>query len=151
MIAENEAYSRLARQCSMGEQCIYDARKKMQRWEIEDDAQQRIVKRLLEERFIDENRYAHAFVRDKSRYNRWGSTKIKFELKRRGISERDIEDALCEIDEEESLSTLRDLLESKRRTVKGRSEYEIKAKLVRFALSRGFSIQDAMRVVGMED
>ena len=151
MITENEAYSRLTRQCSMGEQCVYDARKKMQRWEIEGDVQQRIVKRLLEERFIDENRYAHAFVRDKSRYNRWGSTKIRFELKRRGISERDIEDALCEIDEEESLSTLRNLLESKRRTVKGRSEYEIKAKLVRFAVSRGFSIQDAMCVVGMDD
>lgn len=150
MMTENEAYQRLSGKCAMGEQCVHDARKKMQRWEIPADVQERIVKRLLKERFIDENRYARAFVRDKSRYNRWGVTKIKFELKKRGICANDIEDALEEIDEEDALSTLRDLIESKRRTVKGRSEYEIKAKLVRFAVSRGFSVQDAMRVVDME-
>lgn len=151
MMTENDAYSRLSAQCAMGELCIHDVRKKMQRWEIADEVQQRVVKRLLDERFIDENRYAHAFVRGKSRYNKWGVTKIRFELMKRGIDTNNIDDALTEIDEEESLSTLRDLLESKRRTVKGRTEYEIKAKLVRFAVSRGFSIQDAMRVVGMED
>lgn len=150
-MTENEAYLRLSGKCAIGEQCVNDVRKKMLRWEIPAEAQDRIVKRLLDERFIDENRYARAFVRDKSRYNRWGTTKIKFELKKRGISANDIEDALEEINEEDALSTLRDLIESKRRTVKGRSEYEIKAKLVRFAVSRGFSIQDAMRVVGMED
>jgi regulatory protein len=70
---------------------------------------------------------------------------------KKGIGANDIEDALTEIDEEESLSALRHLIESKRRSVKGKSEYEIKAKLVRFAVSRGFSVQDVLRVVNLDE
>lgn len=151
MITENEAYSRLSAKCAMGEQCVYDVCKKMQRWELPDDVQQRVAKRLIDERFIDEKRYARAFVCDKSRYNHWGATKIKYELMKKGIGANDIEDALTEIDEEESLSALRHLIESKRRSVKGKSEYEIKAKLVRFAVSRGFSVQDVLRVVNLDE
>lgn len=151
MITENEAYSRLSAKCAMGEQCVHDVCKKMQRWELPDDVQQRVVKRLIDERFIDEKRYARAFVRDKSRYNHWGAIKIKYELMKKGIGANDIEDALTEIDEEESLSALRHLIESKRRSVKGKSEYEIKAKLVRFAVSRGFSVQDVLRVVNLDE
>ena len=151
MITESEAYSRLSAKCAMGEQCIHDVYKKMQRWELPDEVQQRVVKRLIDERFIDELRYARAFVRDKSRYNHWGATKIKYELMKKGIGANDIEDALTEIDEEESLSALRHLIESKRRSVKGKSEYEIKAKLVRFAVSRGFSVQDVLRVVNLDE
>ena len=151
MMTENDAYSRLSAQCAMGELCIHDVRKKMQRWEIADEVQQRVVKRLIDERFIDEKRYARAFVRDKSRYNHWGATKIKYELMKKGICTNDIEDALTEIDEEESLSALRHLIESKRRSVKGKSEYEIKAKLVRFGVSRGFGVQDVLRVVNPDE
>lgn len=151
MMTENDAYSRLSAQCAMGELCIHDVRKKMQRWEIANEVQQRVVERLLDERFIDENRYAHAFVRDKSRYNKWGVTKIRFELMKRGVDANNIDDALTEIDEEESLSTLRQLIESKRRSVKGKSEYEINAKLVRFAVSRGFSIQEVLKVISIDE
>ena len=78
MITENEAYSRLSAKCAMGEQCVHDVYKKMQRWELPDDVQQRVVKRLIDERFIDEKWYARAVLRDKSRYNHWGATKIKY-------------------------------------------------------------------------
>ncbi len=141
---------KLSALCAASEQCIHDVRKKMQRWELTDEQQQSIIDRLVREKYIDENRYAHAFVRDKSRYNRWGAVKIKNELRKRNISTLDIEDALTELNADDTLETLRQLLDKKRPTVKGRSEYEINTKLIRFALSRGFEMKDILKVIKMD-
>ncbi len=141
---------KLSALCAASEQCIYDMRKKMQRWELTEEQQQSIIDRLVKEKYIDENRYAHAFVRDKSRYNRWGAVKIKNELRKRNISSLDIEDALTELSDDDTLETLRELIDKKRPTVKGRSEYEINAKLIRFALSRGFEMSDVLKVLKSE-
>ena len=96
----------------------------------------------------DEKRFAHAFVRDKFRYNRWGRVRISQELKMRHIDDNVIEDALEEIEEDDNLQTLREIIEKKRPSVKGKSEYEIRGKLIRFALGRGFSMSDAVKVIG---
>ncbi len=141
---------KLSALCAASEQCIHDVRKKMQRWELTEEQQQSIIDRLVKEKYIDENRYAHAFVRDKSRYNRWGAVKIKNELRKRNISSHDIKDALTELSDDDTLETLRQLIDKKRPTVKGRSEYEINAKLIRFALSRGFEMKDILKVLKSE-
>jgi regulatory protein len=138
-ISENDAWIRLSAKCAMTEYCVADIRKMMSRWELPEGADERIVKRLQTERFVDECRYAHAFVRDKFRYNRWGWTRIERELRIRGIAQAYIDEAKEEISEEDNLSALRKLIEAKRRTVKGKNEYEINAKLFRFAMGRGFS------------
>lgn len=151
---EQEAYQRLSALCVTAEYCLSDMRKKMARWDLTDKdgepaegAEERVLERLVRERFVDETRYAHAFVRDKSRYNRWGRIRIQAELKRRNIPERIIEDALSEIVDEENLDTLRTLIEHKRSSVKGRNAYEIRGKLIRFALSRGFAMDDIYKVL----
>lgn len=151
---EAEAYQKLSALCAHAEYCPYDIRKKMRNWQFAADAEEiaeRIIARLVSERFIDENRYAHAFVRDKSRYNKWGEVRIRQELRMRKIPQDIIADALTEIDEDDSLDTLRHLIAGKRRTVKGKSEYEINAKLIRFALSRGFAMEQIMQVIGNAD
>lgn len=137
-ISENDAWIRLTAKCAVTEYCVADIHKMLSRWELPDGAAERIVKRLLAERYIDEHRYAHAFVRDKFRYNRWGWIRIERELKMRGIAQAFINEAKEEISEDDNLLSLRKLIEAKRRTVKGRNEYEINGKLFRFALSRGF-------------
>ena len=149
-ISENDAWIRLSAKCAMTEYCVADIRKMMSRWELPEGADERIVKRLQAERYIDECRYAHAYVRDKFRYNHWGWVRIERELRMRGITQAKseewklftgayIDEAKEEISEEDSLSTLRKLIEAKRRTVKGKNDYEINAKLFRFAMGRGFS------------
>lgn len=148
---KNNAYLRLTALCAASEQCKSDVRKKMQRWELSAEEQEQILRRLVDERFIDEQRYATAFVRDKSRYNKWGRQKIKSELIRRGIPSHHIDTALCEINEDENTETLRHIIDTKRRTVKGKTEYEIRTKLIRFALSRGFEMSDILKVVGSAD
>lgn len=138
-ISENDAWIRLSAKCAMTEYCVADIRKMMSRWELPEGADERIVKRLQTERFVDECRYAHAFVRDKFRNNRWGWTRIERELRIRGIAQTYIDEAKEEINNEDNLLVLRKLIEAKRRTIKGKNEYEINAKLFRFAMGRGFS------------
>lgn len=130
-------------------------RKKMDRWLLTDKdgnvadegTVERILERLVRERFVDEERYAHAFVRDKSRYNRWGRVRIQQELRKRKIPALIIEDALTEIVEKENLDTLRTLIERKRPSVKGKNDYEVRMKLIRFAISRGFAMDDISKVI----
>lgn len=147
---ESEIFLRLSTLCAAAEYCRADMRRKMLLWDVPEDVQQRILKRLVDERFIDENRYAHAFVRDKFRYNKWGHTRIERELRAKGIGVDAIAEAMEEIGEDESLATLRALISSKRRSVKGRTDYEIRMKLIRFALGRGFDMDDVCKVLSRE-
>ena len=146
-ISENDAWIRLSAKCAMTEYCVADIRRMMSRWELPEGADERIVKRLQTERFVDECRYAHAFVRDKFRYNHWGWGRIERELRMRSIAQAYIDEAKEEISEEANLSALRKLIEAKRRIVKGKNEYEINAKLFRFAMGRGFSYDDINEVL----
>ena len=146
-ITEESALSRLANLCARAEYCIQDMRKKMSAWELSEEAQTRIIARLLKDRYIDENRYAHAFVRSKFRFNRWGRDKIRQALRLKGISDDDIADGLSEIQSEESDTMLKELLRKKSRTIKYNSDYERYMKLLRFAVSRGFSLDDARKAI----
>ena len=148
---EQEAYQKLSALCAMSEQCCHDVMQKMRRWELKEDVAEKIVVRLVKERFIDEERFARAFVRDKFRYNHWGRVKIELELKKRNIASRHIEMGLEELKEEDNLDTLRQLIEKKRPSVKGKNEYEIKGKLIRYALGKGFPMDHIIKVVGSLD
>lgn len=176
---EKEVLQKMSYLCASAEYCKADILKKMARWEIvsnenanedendggssneykdligNEDKQtaihQRIIEQLVADRFIDEERFAHAFVRDKFRYNRWGRNRIQQELRQKGIDRNIIEDALEEIPAEDNLETLKHLISVKRPSVKGRSEYEIKTKLIRFALGRGFSMDEILKVIDMDE
>ena len=139
LISENDAMIRLTAKCAVSEYCRADIRKMMSRWELPEGVADKIIKRLQDERYIDEQRFAHAFVRDKFRYNHWGWIRIEQELKRRNIPQEYIDEAKEEISDDDNLEALRKIIDSKRPTVKGKNEYEVNAKLFRFALSRGFS------------
>lgn len=145
---EQEAYQKLSALCAMSEQCCHDVMMKMKRWEVAQEVAEKMVARLVKERFIDEERFAKAFVRDKFRYNHWGRVKIELELRKKKIAQRHIEMGLEELQEEDNLNTLRELIQKKRPSVKGKNEYEIRGKLIRFALGRGFQMDDIVKVVG---
>lgn len=149
---EQEAYLKLSTLCAMGEQCREDVKRKMKRWEMDDDVIERIVARLVKERFIDEERYTKAFVRDKFRYNHWGRIRIEQELRMRHIDDKHIASGLEELKDEDNLHALKEMIQKKRLSVKGKNKYEIKGKLIRFALGRGFAMDDILKVVGhLED
>jgi regulatory protein len=138
-MTEQEAYLQLAAICAQAEHCEQEMRDKMKRWELDETVQNRIIDRLTKERYIDHERYARAFVKDKIRYNKWGRRKVQQALWMKRIDNDIQQRVLDEIDEKEYLDVLRPLLKQKRKSIKADSDYEMNQKLVRFALSRGFT------------
>jgi regulatory protein len=143
-----QALHRLAAWCSRAERCLYDLRRKVNSWEIPDEAQAKIIQHLQREKFLDESRYCRAFVNDKFHYNHWSIQKIKYELKKKQIPDAIVREALGNVNPEENLEQLRRLLQNKRKTVKGENEFEIKQKLMRFAAGRGFSLEEIEKAIG---
>lgn len=148
---EQEAYLALAVLCAQAEHCQWEMTEKMRRWELSDEAQARIMERLVKERYVDDERYARAFVKDKVRYNKWGRRKIEQALWQKHIDDDIRQRILDEIDDEEYLSILRPLLQQKRKSTKAQSDYELNQKLIRFALSRGYTYDIIRQCIEVED
>ena len=150
-MTEQEAYLQLAALCAQAEHCQQEMRDKMRRWELDEIVQNRIIDRLIKERYVDDERYARAFVKDKIRYNKWGRRKVQQALWQKRIDADIQQRVLDEIDEKEYLDVLRPLLKQKRKSIRAASDYELNQKLVRFALSRGFTfdlIRQCMDIEG---
>ena len=150
-MTEQEAYLQLAAICAQAEHCEQEMRDKMKRWELDETVQNRIVDRLTKERYIDHERYARAFVKDKIRYNKWGRRKVQQALWMKRIDNDIQQRVLDEIDEKEYLDVLRPLLKQKRKSIKADSDYELNQKLVRFALSRGFTLDIIRQCLNVDE
>ena len=148
---EQEAYLQLAAMCAQAEHCEQEMRDKMKRWGIEPDAQDRVVARLVKERYVDNERYARAFVKDKIRYNKWGRRKVMQALWMKRIDDDIQRSVLDEIDDKEYIAVLAPLLKQKRKTIKAKSDYELNQKLVRFALGRGFDFGIIRQCMDVDD
>lgn len=133
-IALNKAMA----QCSRREFCCDDIRNKLTLWGVENDDSEKILGILMKENFINESRYAAAFVRDKFKYNKWGRIKISAHLRTKKLPPEVIASAIKLIDNELYTKFLRELIEGHRRTVKAKNQYDLKAKLLRYGLSKGF-------------
>ena len=150
-MTEQEAYLQLAALCAQAEHCQQEIRDKMRRWELDETVQNRILARLVKERYIDDERYARAFVKDKIRHNKWGRRKVQQALWQKHIDSDVQQRVLDEIDEKEYLDVLRPLLKQKRKSIKAASDYEQNQKLVRFALGRGFSFDIIRQCLDVDD
>jgi regulatory protein len=150
-ITEQEAFLQLAALCAQAEHCEQEMRDKLKRWELDTPAADRIIARLQKERYIDDARYARAFVKDKIRYNKWGRRKVEQALWQKRIADDIRQQVLDEIDEKEYLDVLRPLLKQKRRTTKAENDYALNQKLVRFALGRGFTFDLIRQCLDVND
>ena len=139
-MSEQEVLLRLTSLCSTAEHCSHERLEKMRRWEIDEDTQARIMEYLVKEKYIDDERYARFFAKDKIRYNKWGRRKVEQAMWQKHIDTDIQQRVLGEIDDDEYLLILRPLLKSKRRTVKAANNYEMNMKLIRFAMGRGFTM-----------
>lgn len=140
--------------CSVSEHCRADVLRKLQLWGAPEEAWEGIVCHLEKEKYVDDGRYAVAFVRDKYRFNQWGRVKIAQALRMKQVSSVCIAEAMEEIDEEEYLSILTALLKRKQRSVKAASDYERSGKLIRFAAGHGYEMGDillCMKRIGLDD
>ena len=148
---EQEAYLRLTALCAQAEHCQQEMRDKMKRWDIDPAVQDRIITRLVKERYVDDERYARAFVKDKIRYNKWGRRKVQQGLWLKHIDADIQERVLSEVDDSEYLSILRPLLKQKAKGIRAENDYERNQKLVRFALGRGFTFDIIRQCLNVDE
>jgi regulatory protein len=134
----NAALKRAMALCAQREQCSEDLRSKLDSWGITDTDANKIISTLITENFINEDRYANAFVTDKFRYYKWGRVKIASHLGAKKIGTQSIRSALASIDEDQYKQMIRDILTAHRKSVKAKNQYDLKGKLMRFGLSRGY-------------
>ena len=146
-ISEKEALHKATAYCSAAERCIADVTEKLSKWDVPGKESQQIIDYLLQENFINETRYVKSYVADKLTFNKWGKIKIAYNLQQKKIDAKLIQQELDSIDDDTYFDLLLKLLLSKRKTITGKNEYEIKNKLFKFALSRGFSSSDSQTVV----
>lgn len=139
-----QALAILMRQCARAEKCSGDALRSMRRWGLSEEESQELLQRLIRERFIDDGRYASAYVRDKMRLSGWGREKIRQSLHLKGVDAKLIAEALGQIEPEADMERLEVILRRKMNQTKAQSEYDLKGKLVRFGLSRGFGFEEVI-------
>ncbi|HUX95903.1 MAG TPA: regulatory protein RecX [Bacteroidales bacterium] len=132
------ALTKAMSQCSRRELCKSEIESRLESWGVSESDSMKIINVLIKENFINEERYTRAFVRDKFNYNKWGKIKIAAHLKTKKISSEAIKNGLDSIDNDLYINTLKALLASHRRSVKAKNQYDLKAKMIRFGLSRGF-------------
>lgn len=137
---EHDAFVALAACCATTEHCTCEMREKMRRWGLPADVEERVIARLTVEHYVDDERFCRAFVHDKARYSRWGQRKIEQALMQKHIATDIRQRVLNEMNAADYVATLRQLLESKRKITRARNDYELNGKLIRFALSRGFTM-----------
>ena len=133
--------------CASKETPVIDIRHKLHDWGVSETDSAKIIQNLLDEKFIDEQRYAMAAVKDKFKFNKWGSYKIKQFLRQKNIPDTIINEALKSIDGVDNSDMLEKLLVSKFKTLKGGNTRENKFKLLRFAQSKGFEGEIAMQII----
>ena len=141
-VSEANALRRLSALCARGEHSEGEVRQKMRQWGLDSEAQERIVKKLTDNQFVDNERYCRMFIADKLRFNQWGRRKIEQALQQKGIPRQTYQPMLSAIDTSTFADILRPLLEAKRKTIRAASPYEMKMKLARFAMSRGFETRE---------
>jgi regulatory protein len=114
---------------------------------LDGDAQaaKEVADLLVEDKYVDDLRYASAFARDKASIQGWGDVKIRYMLSAKGVAASVITEALQEIDREKSSSRLHKLLENKLRSLK--DDPQCRLKLLRFALGRGYSYDEASHTI----
>ena len=137
----DEALAALMRLCARAEKSEGDARRLMRGWGVAEKDAEQVLGRLVRDRFIDDSRYAEAFVREKLRLSGWGEYKIRTALQRKRIDRALIDAALAEADRSGMDERLRRQLERKARTAKYSTQYELKTKLIRYGLSLGYDYE----------
>ena len=145
-----EALRRAAALCSRQEQCSSQILDKLKHWDVSEEDSRRILELLQQEKYLDDQRYALSYTRDKFRLNGWGKVKIGVMLRRKGIPDPMIKKALNEIDEESYIRACARLISEKSSSLKEKNPFARKGKLFRHAAQRGFESELIHRILNRD-
>lgn len=146
-MTKEQIISELTAACARAEHCKDDMIRRMQRWQVDESLQQEVISYLVREKYIDEERYTRFFINDKVKYNRWGRRKVEQALYFKHIPREVYEPLLDEVASEDFEEVLLPLLKNKEKNLKYANDYERRMKLLRFAMQRGFSYEQADKCI----
>lgn len=149
---QQSAYLKATTICSRAETCTFDIHAKLKVWGLEEEDSMAVIDLLTKEKYLDDERFARAYVKDKFRFNHWGRQKIAYMLNAKKISKEILEAAFEEIEEDTYSDKLVKLITDKEKTIKSKDQYDKRNKLMRFAMGRGFEsnkIYDAFKELGI--
>lgn len=144
-ISEENALSRMMRICSRKEYSTFDIRQKLYKLGQDAETIDKIIAKLIENKFIDDERYTRSFVSDKIRFSKWGEKKIRYTLSQKQIPTSIIDNVLEELEPEELTEHLMPIIKKKYDSTKADTEYDKRTKVIRFALSRGFAMNEILK------
>lgn len=145
--SKDEALAKMSMLCAESEKCKNDIADKLKQHGLSSEDIDSILTYLETERFIDEARYSKFFTKDKYKFAKWGRKKIEYALKMKRIPTDYIKNALDEIPDDAYEETMMAALTSKLKTIKFQNRYDAKAKLFRFAASRGYESGVALDMI----
>ena len=137
-LSPDQVLDKMAKYCAYQERCVKDVRDKLKAFDIPQTEKDKILDYLLDNRFVNDERFAKSFVRGKVNQSGWGLNKIRFHLIQKGIAKETIDEALEQTDEDVYRQRLIDILTTKSKTIKGDSDFERKRKLAAYAMQKGF-------------
>ena len=137
-LTPDQVLDKMAKYCAYQERCVKEVCDKLKTFDIAEEEKTEILDYLLDNHFVNDERYAKAFVRGKVNQSGWGVNKIRFHLIQKGIDKDIIDEALGQTDEEAYRQRLIDILKTKAKTVKADSDFEKKRKLAAYAMQKGF-------------
>jgi len=137
-LTPDQVLDKMAKFCAYQERCVKDVKDKLRTFDISQEAKDKILEYLMENRFVNDERFAKSFVRGKINQSGWGVNKIRFHLIQKGIDKELIDEVLGQTDEELYRQRLVDVLKTKAKTVKADSDFEKKRKLAAYAMQKGF-------------
>ena len=146
-----QVYQKLAALCARSEHCQHEMTEKMRQWGIGEEEQAQVMERLTKEKYVDDERFAKAFVNDKIHYNKWGRRKVEQALWQKRIDDDIAQSVLDAVDDEEYIAILEPMLKQKSKSIRAESDYERRMKLTKWALGRGFTTDIIRRCIDVSD
>ena len=137
-LTPDQVLDKMAKYCAYQERCVKDVRDKLKTFDLPQEEKDKILDYLLDNRFVNDERFARSFVRGKINQSGWGVNKIRFQLMQKGIAKETIDEALGQTDEDLYRQRLIDILKTKSKTIKAETDFERKRKLAAYAMQKGF-------------
>ena len=139
------ALKKMIHYCDYQDRCKKEIFTKLDAFELDDNDRDFIIDFLQDEGFINDERYCRSFMKGKLNLKKWGVNKIKLSLIAKGIDGEIIDEVLSEIDQDSYKEELVNLLKNKK--INEDDPYKRKAKLIRYAVGKGYSISEVMEIV----
>ena len=150
-LTPDQVLDKMAKYCAYQERCVKDVKDKLKTFDIPQEEKTKILDYLLDNRFVNDERFAKIFVQSKSNQNDWGTNKIRYHLIQKGIAKDIIDEVLGQTDEEVYRQRLIEILKTKAKTVKAANDFEKKRKMAAYAMQKGFEgalVWEVIKLIG---